>query len=220
MTFQPSTPRMPWTSLPHALPVGLIAALFTGAALSPQSADTPSPPADRGALPVGTILAFGGPASGIPESGGWLLCDGRELAVAEYPVLHSVLGTAWGRGPSAGTFLLPDLRGRFLRGVNYGATGELRDPDRDQRGTSGSGGNSGNEVGSLQEDAAGPHQHPISGVADAVGQGIGADWIRFHGTKVPDEAAPVLSNTWAVQPPGPAETRPRNVYVNWIIRVR
>lgn len=104
--------------------------------------------------------------------------------------------------------------------MNYAAEGALRDPDPDARGASGPGGNSGNEVGSLQEDTAGPHVHPVSGVADAIGQGTGAEWVRFHAVKVPDEAAPVLSNTWSIQPPGPAETRPRNAYVNWIIRVR
>jgi hypothetical protein len=197
------------------------AAVVLGAALSPRGADTAATASlTPGALPVGTILAFGGPASAVPEAGGWLLCDGRELAATQYPDLQAVLGTAWGEGRNSGMFRIPDLRGRFLRGVNYGATGDHRDPDRDQRGTSGPGGNSGNEVGSLQEDAAGPHQHPLSGVADAIGQGAGAEWIRFHATKVPDENAAVLSNTWSVQPPGPAETRPRNVYVNWIIRAR
>jgi microcystin-dependent protein len=197
------------------------AAVVLGATLSPRGADTPAPASlTPGVLPVGTILAFGGPASSVPEAGGWLLCDGRELAATQYPDLQAVLGSAWGEGRSGGTFRIPDLRGRFLRGVNYDATGDHRDPDRDQRGTSGPGGNSGNEVGSLQEDTAGPHQHPLSGAADAIGQGAGAEWVRFHANKVPDESAAVLSNTWSIQPPGPAETRPRNVYVNWIIRAR
>jgi len=206
---------------PVSYGVMIVSAVVLGATLSPRGADTSVPASSAaGILPVGTILAFAGPASTLPEAGGWLLCDGRELAATQHPELHAVLGTAWGGGRNSGTFLIPDLRGRFLRGVNYAATGDFRDPDRDQRGTSGPGGNSGNEVGTLQEDAAGPHQHPLSGVADAVGQGGGAEWVRFHASKVPDETAAVLSNTWSIQPPGPAETRPRNVYVNWIIRAR
>ncbi|MGE3311847.1 MAG: phage tail protein [Limisphaerales bacterium] len=200
----------------------VLAAVVLGGTSSPRGADGPAvatPPAVA-TLPVGSIVAFGGPSSAIPDSEGWLLCDGRELSATRYPELHGVIGTSWGRGRSSGTFLLPDLRGRFLRGVNYAAEGALRDPDPDARGASGPGGNSGNEVGSLQEDTAGPHVHPVSGVADAIGQGTGAEWVRFHAVKVPDEAAPVLSNTWSIQPPGPAETRPRNAYVNWIIRVR
>ena len=215
--------RLRWHRRIHACWPGaaLLSAVILGATISPRGADsTPAAGTTPGGLPVGTIVAFGGPAASVPEAGGWLLCDGRELGVLQYPELHAVLRTAWGQGRNSGTFLIPDLRGRFLRGVNYAAPGEMRDPDRDQRGTSGPGGNSGNEVGSLQEDAAGPHQHPLSGVADAIGQGAGAEWIRFHGSKVPDESAAVLSNTWSIQPPGQAETRPRNVYVNWIIRAR
>jgi len=194
--------------------------LGTAIVITLRSAEPVATAPAVGQIPVGTVLAFGGPATAVPEAGGWLLCDGRELPINQFPELHAVLGTAWGRGSDPGLFRLPDLRGRFLRGVTYNAGNDLRDPDHATRGTSAPGGNSGNEVGSLQEDAAGPHQHPISGAADAVGQGIGADWIRFHGTKVPDANAPVLNNTWAIQPPGPSETRPRNVYVNWIIRVR
>jgi hypothetical protein len=149
-----------------------------------------------------------------------MLCDGRTLSTSEHHALFAVIGHAWGQGRDRNEFRLPDLRGRFVRGVNHDADDALRDPDRDLRGPSAPGGNTGNEVGSLQEDAAGPHVHPLSGVADAIGQGHGAEWIRFHATKVPDDSAPVLSNSALIQPPGPAETRPRNVYVNWIIRVR
>jgi len=75
-------------------------------------------------------------------------------------------------------------------------------------------------VGSLQEDSVGPHHHLLRGAADATGPGAGAEWVRFHAMKVPDESAPVVSSAWAVQPPDSDESRPRNVYVNWIIRVR
>lgn len=214
----PASPRLfaRISQNPLAL-VGWIAAGILVFSMSPRSAESPPP---TPAPPIGTILAFAGPASALGENSQWMLCDGRELAVGQYPELHAALGSAWGRGRGAGTFLIPDLRGRFLRGVNYAATGDYRDPDRDTRGSSAPGGNSGNEVGSLQEDAAGPHHHPISGIADAIGQGYGAEWVRFHANKVPDETAPVLSNTGSIQPPGPAETRPRNVYVNWILRAR
>lgn len=198
---------------------GIAAAAWITFSLAPHGAESPGSPGVGGGVPVGTILAFGGPANAVPESGGWMLCDGRELSAAQFPQLHAVLGSAWGRGRN-GTFLLPDLRGRFLRGVTYDAGGELRDPDRDKRGASGPGGNAGNEVGSLQEDTTGPHQHALAGVADAVGQGAAAEFIRFHAGKVPDDSAPILNNTWAVQSLASTESRPRNANVNWIIRTR
>src|SRR4030095_15964413 len=97
-----------------------------------------------------------------------------------------------------------------------------RDPDAAQRMSSADGGNAGNEVGSIQPDAVGAHPHELMGAGDAIVSGRGAEWVRFHGTKVPDDTAPVLTNSAAVLPAAGlgTETRPVNVYVNWIIRVR
>lgn len=40
---------------------------------------------------------------------GWLPCDGRELAISQYPALFAVLGAVYG-GNGRTTFALPDLR--------------------------------------------------------------------------------------------------------------
>ncbi len=215
--------RMATRDFPGPVPLLMLAALLAFLATSAPRSAEPTAPAGPSALelvPVGSIVAFGGPATRVVETSGWLMCDGREVSATAFPTLHAVLGSAWGEGSASGTFRLPDLRGRFLRGVNYAAPGEGRDPDALQRGFSAPGGNTGDEVGSLQEDTAGPHTHPLVGVGDAIGQGQAGGWIRFHENKVPDAAAPVFRNTWAVEPPGAAETRPRNVAVNWIIRAR
>lgn len=42
---------------------------------------------------------------------GWALCDGRMLAIQDYPALFSVIGTQFG-GDGQRQFALPDLRGR------------------------------------------------------------------------------------------------------------
>lgn len=42
---------------------------------------------------------------------GWIPCDGRLLAIAEYDVLFVLLGTTYG-GDGQTTFAVPDLRGR------------------------------------------------------------------------------------------------------------
>ncbi|HNQ87901.1 MAG TPA: tail fiber protein [Verrucomicrobiota bacterium] len=65
--------------------------------------------------PPGTIVAFGG--STAPIANGWLPCDGRSVAISQYPRLHAAIGTEWGsEGP--GTFRLPDLRGRVPAGLD------------------------------------------------------------------------------------------------------
>jgi microcystin-dependent protein len=43
---------------------------------------------------------------------GWMVCDGQELLVSDYPDLFGVVGTAYG-GDGVDTFAVPDLRGRI-----------------------------------------------------------------------------------------------------------
>ena len=97
-------------------------------------------------FPAGTIIPFAGATA--PE--GWALCDGSTVSRTTYVALYSALGDAWGNGDGSTTFHLPDLRGRFLRGVDGGAG---RDLDSGSRTPSNTGGNSADAVGSVQDDA-------------------------------------------------------------------
>lgn len=52
--------------------------------------------------------------AGATEPSGWLFCDGREVAIADFPLLHSVIGTTYNDGTeTSGCFRLPNLMGRF-----------------------------------------------------------------------------------------------------------
>lgn len=96
-------------------------------------------------IPAGTVLPFAG--ENAPQ--GWLLCDGSPISRTLHPELFEAIGTAHGIGDGTTTFNLPDLRGRFVRGVD-GTAG--RDPDKLTR-SAVNGGNSANSVGSVQDDA-------------------------------------------------------------------
>jgi len=102
-------------------------------------------------LPPGIVIPFGGPTA----PAGWLLCDGSAVSRSLYSTLFSAIGTTWGNGDGSSTFHLPDLRGRFLRGKDGGIA---RDPDRTARTASNPGGNTGDNVGSVQDNAHG-HDH-------------------------------------------------------------
>ena len=106
-------------------------------------------------IPSGSILTFAGPVANIPN--GYLLCDGSSLNGADYPELFAAIGTAWGSA-SGTTFNLPDTRGLFLRGVDGIAN---RDPDKASRTALATGGNTGNNVGSYQDDRFASHNHTI-----------------------------------------------------------
>jgi microcystin-dependent protein len=106
-------------------------------------------------VPVGTVVAYAGDMNNIPE--GWKLCDGSSVLKTDYPQLYAVIGDAW--GTSGSSFNLPDLRGRFLRGVDQGTS---RDPNAAARTAINTGGNAGDAVGSLQGDAYRSHNHGVT----------------------------------------------------------
>lgn len=215
-----------------SVPSMYLEVVVQGTALTPRQRIAPAPQAvysaaagsaasgsklEQSIAPVGTIMAFAGSRTMIPE--GWLLCDGRGLANRDYPELGAVLEAAWGDGGSgcgqaSCDFNLPDLRGVFLRGVNAGRTGDYSDPSANNRVSVQSGGNVGDVVGTSQMDALQIHTHKFDTYSVqnqnqsapfkplAWGTGMGIDGAR---TQPADGRFDV-------------ETRPKNVSVNYIIK--
>lgn len=70
-------------------------------------------------VPTGVVLPFGG--SIVPN--GWLLANGAAVSRASKARLFSVYGTTFGAGDGSATFNLPDLRDRYIIGVNTNALG-------------------------------------------------------------------------------------------------
>jgi microcystin-dependent protein len=153
-------------------------------------------------VPAGTIMAFAG--NNIPQ--GWLLCDGSVVGVSTYPNLYNAIGTGWGAGTGTGTFHLPDLRGMFLRGWD-GIAGN--DPDKANRTAQHTGGQSGNNVGSVQMDEFKSHQHEL-GVESKIGSSSATNCFQVNGSNV------TTSNGSSFK--GGNETRPKNAYVKYLIK--
>ena len=156
--------------------------------------------------PTGTIQPHAGGAA--PE--GYLVCDGAIVNIADYPKLYAIIGTSWGYGNNDGlTFHLPDLRGRFLRGVDDAAG---RDPDAGARTASNMGGNSGDAVGSVQNDQLKSHEHTIgvTGADDNNHSGNG-DWVA--------DSDASYKRTRTTNHTGGLETRPVNANVTYVIKV-
>lgn len=122
-------------------------------------------------VPVGTVVAFAGPSTNVPA--GWLLCDGLSYngTSGTYKQLYDAIQLSWG-GTGASSFRVPDLRGRFIRGVDN-ATGN--DPDAGSRTAINTGGNTGDDVGTLQTDEVESHTH----AADQAGHTHGYDDIYY-----------------------------------------
>lgn len=155
--------------------------------------------------PPGLVAPFAGTVTSIPD--GWLSCDGSEVSRVTYANLFAAIGTAHGEGDGITTFNLPDYRGRFLRGVDAGAG---RDPNAADRTVSNIGGNIGDAVGSVQEDEFKNHTHskgPFRG--DGVGFHVGATPSRWRIDSAGEDQTGES---------GGDETRPKNAYVNWMIK--
>lgn len=165
-------------------------------------------------LPAGSVIAWAG--SSAPA--GWLLADGKSYSRTTYARLFARISTSHGNGtsgtsgeagcPGADCFNVPDYRGRFLRGV---ASGQTTDPDRASRSAMNTGGNSGDNVGSVQSDHYASHSHGISNETAGAAGGvfliqIGPAWT-YGGPA-----------TWNTNASGGNETRPKNAYVNYIIK--
>jgi microcystin-dependent protein len=189
-------------------------------------------PQGFGDVPVGAVIAFAGqigpavPPSSPPalqpdsgtsppaavtvsiESWGWTACDGRSLDANQYPELFAALGYLY--GGSGSTFNLPDYGGIFLRGID---SGQGADPDRAKRMAAPGGLAEG--VGSLQDCAFQQHEHQYLGasLAGAAAQGdqssatTSKENYTTGGGAYPSDVK--TSKT---------ETRPVNVYVNYIIK--
>lgn len=55
---------------------------------------------------------------------GWLLCNGQAVSRTTYAALFAVIGTTWGAGNGSTTFNVPDMRGRYPRGVAASGSGD------------------------------------------------------------------------------------------------
>jgi microcystin-dependent protein len=96
-------------------------------------------------LPIGTVLPYAGSAA----PAGWLLCYGQNVSRTTYAALFRVLSTTFGAGDGSTTFGVPDLRGRFVAGLdNMGGSAANRLTNAETGGLDGSAlGNTGGEQG-------------------------------------------------------------------------
>lgn len=173
-----------------------------------------------GSVPVGTILTYAGSITdeivdGKPKKiepvTGYLLCNGAEISSVQYPDLANVINNSWGTGGDGddNTMNLPDLRGMFLRGVSGLRNDGRQDPDG--REAMLTGGNSGNDVGSYQNDALQDHYHGYVRNETTIQRGTsGGQATVLRGTE--------LANSYGPSGRVGSETRPRNAYVHYIIK--
>jgi len=170
------------------------------------------------------------------EEKGWFVCDGRKMPISEYKELHDVVGLTYGvwkdNENNVVGFKLPNYQGLFFRGVD--SEGE-NDPESQKRlshiGEQMLGGVVGSVQGSSTALPTGERpfgveglqakywkhtrvSHPKSEISGLVKDATGIDHVRTDQEKI---NCPVVGG---VVKGGDKETRPKNVYVYWLIKVR
>lgn len=154
-------------------------------------------------VPAGTILPF----AGVSEPAGWAFCDGRSMSVASYPNLYAAIGATYGSG-GAGTFNLPDLRGRAPVGKdNMGgnSAGRITPSGSGITGTS-LGATGGQESVTLTINQIPPHTHSYA-------------WYQGNGGGGKTDGGGVTAGTTGSAGGGAAHTNVQpTLIINYIIK--
>lgn len=159
----------------------------------------------------GAIMMWGG--ENAPTD--WRECDGSLLNRADFTALFDAIGTNWGHGDGSTTFNIPDLRGLFVRGWDHGNS---KDPGRNARTAIAPGGATGDAVGSAQSDSVEIHTHELSSqnlTADRDIKGNAGDSNNDYHSFTTETINPNALSIGAAN----SETRPKNAYVMYIIKV-
>lgn len=147
--------------------------------------------------PTGSVIAFAGQTA----PSGWLLCQGQAVSRTTYADLFAIVGTTYGTGNGTTTFNLPDLRAEFVRGWDAG------------RGV-----DTGRVFGSSQGGDIQSHTHSMTYERGAEAAGATTNANGFLSLNS-DTSLGTYTNTSVVNATGGGETRPRNVAMQYIIKI-
>lgn len=163
--------------------------------------------------PVGTIVMWPGSADNLPA--GWMLCDGSPIPVADpkrpapTDELYRVIGHSFdypigSRHYDPNFFLLPNLVGQFIRGVDV--EGKV-DPDAEARFNLYDPSTRTQGVGSAQAAAFASHSHSLTAYRAGVSVHV-ANLLNDNAGLGPVQTHPAGGN----------ETRPVNIALYFIIK--
>ena len=194
-----------------------------------------------GGIPTGTVVPYA--ANSAPS--GWVICNGAlygrtALDPSPQPNLFGVIGTTYGAGDGLTTFAVPDLRGMFVRGFDNGRGEDpLRvfgstqtDLFKSHDHTAGAESAHTHAFSGTTGDRSASHTHAYArtnvGGAGTVGGNNTFNRGEYATTTDPESNGHThnfsgttgagTSHTHTISLQGGAETRPKNVAMNYIIK--
>lgn len=123
----------------------------------------------------------------------WTLMDGKSVVGSQYETV-------------TGNSTLPDARGQFLRGKNNGRSDGQENPDGDLT------------EGTFQVDEMQGHKHNLD---QGGGGGAVGGWFVTNNNNLSDTATmgPMISDGVNGTPRNGLETRPKNITVNYFVKI-
>lgn len=165
-------------------------------------------------FPVGAVISHGGV---LAEGSYWMLCNGDVLSEGAYPELFDVIGRTYGGDEALKEFRLPDYQGVFLRGADA-VQGKSPKATRDRISLHPTGNVVASGLGTLQLYAT---KRPNGDTFRADFAHLPTGSKGTHGVTKDNNTAKQDSRAQnTCTSGGDAESRPRNVYVNFYIKVR
>jgi microcystin-dependent protein len=166
-------------------------------------------------MPVGAVIGF--PTNVVPS--GFFECNGAAVSRSTYSNLYALLGSKYGDGDGSLTFNLPDYRGEFLRGWDHGAGNDPDSSTRTDRGDL----TIGDNVGTKQASEFGSHHHTLVDLEHFSTQDVTTNNPINSLSGAPNDSVNQFPSAIGLarqflEEEGGAETRPRNVGVQYCIR--
>jgi hypothetical protein len=179
-------------------------------------------------IPKGSIFPFAGDKA--PQ--GWAVCDGSLLSTAQFSELFAVIGYRYGGNGTK--FALPDLRDEFIRGASSSRKVGTREEFATAKGnlsaeTKMTTSPAINTSGQYQSGWPTGHFTKDQPYGTMIGEG-GWGYRVLVGQSAPNEGEPfyftvtstgsAVGGSWTTDIKSPdTETRPRNVAMNYIIKL-
>ena len=177
---------------------------------------------DRKHVNSNEIIDFGPTPS---NNTGWILCDGCTVEAVVFPQLFNALGYLYGKGKKAGQFMVPDYRGTFLRALDTDSDPKKLDTSIGERKVYGTGqrpvnGSTGKQAGagSVEKCLVQWHEHHYFNYpAITPAQGRPTATVKPVKVTTDAETEDLLIDGIPVSSNDAKETRPVNIYVNYLI---
>ncbi len=167
------------------------------------------------AEPLGVIKMW----AGVKTPDGYMLCDGTALPISEYPELYAAISYTFNESKDkngvvptveSGRFCLPDLRGRFIVGLDKSNDGKESDDEYAKCGNTG-----GEKMHTLTVKEMPKHSHGYS-----IYQKGSKDRQRFSEKKNNDSDEEEARMTSEIGEDNPHENRPPYYVLAYIMKVR